>query len=274
MNIAILGGTHGNEFTGIEVINHLKKTQYSSPYHHYETFLANPKAYKNKSRYIDSDLNRAFAENSTPLGYEKNRSQELKELIHSKFDFLIDLHSTTSNMGLTVILTKNDLTSIKAASYMQEKYPNLKIICIEDYKVPSPYTINLCPSGLIIEVGPVAHNVKSFKFIKETTELLMSLLSWDFNSEVSLKRTYYKSFEHVEFPKMKDFYISPQIEQNMFPSLTKGSSLFENLEGDKILYQRQEESFAFFVNEASYQETNMAMTLAHKNFDLTNVLKA
>lgn len=122
MNFAILGGTHGNEPVGIKVINGLNSTDTKNFVHDFKTFLANPKAYELGKRYVDSDLNRAFGKSGSSKGYEKKRSEELKGLIDGKFDFILDLHTTTSNMGLTVILTRLDEISLKAACFLKKKY--------------------------------------------------------------------------------------------------------------------------------------------------------
>ena len=73
MKIAVVGGTHGNEFTGVEVCKALEKSQQSYK-NEYRTFIANPMAHLKKLRYVDSDLNRAYSKTSSPLGNEKERS--------------------------------------------------------------------------------------------------------------------------------------------------------------------------------------------------------
>ncbi|MEM7647364.1 MAG: succinylglutamate desuccinylase/aspartoacylase family protein, partial [Pseudomonadota bacterium] len=119
MNIALIGGTHGNEPVGLEVMKLFKKS--SKKYHNpFECFWANPKAYELKRRYVDSDLNRAFGKNGQPSGYEKQRAAELKKQIQDSFDFSIDLHTTTSNMGLTAILNNTNPMTHKAAIFLKQ----------------------------------------------------------------------------------------------------------------------------------------------------------
>ncbi|MCJ8276758.1 MAG: succinylglutamate desuccinylase/aspartoacylase family protein, partial [Bdellovibrionales bacterium] len=101
MNIAIVGGTHGNEPVGLEVIRLLGENTPNNILHQYKTFQGNPKAYELQKRFVDCDLNRAFGPKGTRQGYEKQRAEELDELIGGKFDLCIDLHTTTTNMGLT-----------------------------------------------------------------------------------------------------------------------------------------------------------------------------
>ena len=51
MKIAILGGVHGNEFTGIEVIKRLQSLKERPFKNDFETFLANPMAYEQKKTF-------------------------------------------------------------------------------------------------------------------------------------------------------------------------------------------------------------------------------
>lgn len=62
--VAICGGTHGNEMTGVYLVPELERQKkekgdaaWSVPL---TTVLSNPRAIKACSRYIDKDLNRCF----------------------------------------------------------------------------------------------------------------------------------------------------------------------------------------------------------------------
>ena len=96
--VIIVGGTHGNEWTGIQVVRHYQdffKQKY--PDLMLEFILANPEAYKLNRRFKDEDLNRAFEflreERSS---YEHHRARELKLLIDQEPCLVLDLHTTTS----------------------------------------------------------------------------------------------------------------------------------------------------------------------------------
>lgn len=273
---AIIGGTHGNEFTGIEIIRLLQLNKANQYIHKYDTFIGNPKAYEHKKRYIDSDLNRSFGLNAVSKGYETKRSTELKERIIGQYDFLIDIHSTTTNMGLTIVLTRNDLTSLKAASYIQDKMPEVKLICTEKFNEECSFTTAMVPSGFIIEVGAVAHNVISAYYIQKVYQMLEHLLSWNFQSDVDLiNRDYYKSIGTLSFPSKIGFYIHPHLEHNDFKKIVNGDPLFINIEGEQKHYSATNQSlntvYPFFINEASYQELNLAMSLSTLERDLTKI---
>jgi succinylglutamate desuccinylase len=73
---------------------------------------ANPKAVEQCRRYIDVDLNRSFldenyenAEEEKP--YEVNRASEIHlEFGRGKIDFAVDLHNTTSNVGVMLVICR------------------------------------------------------------------------------------------------------------------------------------------------------------------------
>lgn len=108
--VAIIGGTHGNELTGIYLVKKFQNNPNLLQQYHFEilTLLANPKAIALSQRYLDTDLNRCFhiqdLNNPMLVDYEQLLARKLfGQIQKSQIEFLIDLHSTTSNMGLTLI---------------------------------------------------------------------------------------------------------------------------------------------------------------------------
>lgn len=271
MNFAIIGGTHGNEVTGIEVINFLqdKKRSYK---HSYKCFLANPKAYEIQKRYVDSDLNRAFGVNGASEGYEKQRSAELKSQIKGNFDCILDLHTTTTNMGLTLILTRNDEITAKLACLIQEQMPEVKLITTEEVNEEAPYTTAMCPSGIIVEVGLVPHNVKSFQYINDTLKIVEIALNSDLSTPVNYKeKVYYHTVKDLHFEK--GYFVHPKVEYGNLQVLRKGDPLFISLDGDIINYESDQVVYPFFVNEAAYQETEIVMSLGEKRTNLEDFIQ-
>ena len=109
-NIAITGGVHGNELTGAYLVNKWQKKPIKTENIDIKYILANPKAFKFCRRYIDYDLNRSFSKYALLEDshlYEFERAKVLKERLKKK-DFLIDLHTTTANMKMTIVLSKDD----------------------------------------------------------------------------------------------------------------------------------------------------------------------
>jgi succinylglutamate desuccinylase len=134
-----------------------------------------------KSVIIDFDLNRSVGPMAMPKGYEKKRVAELAVAITGNFDFAVDLHTTTSNMGLTCILSNDQPESRKLATYLTKTISGLQVIEEDNLNHGSVHLNRLCPAGVIIEVGPVANNVISAELVFKTREIVESILNFDFN---------------------------------------------------------------------------------------------
>ena len=263
MRIAVVGGTHGNEPVGIEVIQHLERRPPDNPIHSFETFLANPRAFEIGRRFVDSDLNRTFGKNGRGEGYEVERSKELTEKITGRFDFIMDLHTTTSNMGITIILTQTDDTTRQAAAYLKSKHPDL--VLIETIKTDDEccYVCNMAPSGFIFEVGPVANNVVRYDLFMKVYAMVCDILSWDQSQSHDLSTVeYYKSYKDIVVPQ--GYYIHPERENADFQPIEPGDPLFINLDGEVIRHEGEDTVWPMFINEAAYQKDRLGMTLSHK----------
>ena len=95
-SIVVVGGTHGNEYTGVFVSKALARSlQRENPYKTFQlsTVIANPEAHLQNKRFIDQDLNRQFSykaleerdgsEADQPA--EARRATELNQLLGPKF---------------------------------------------------------------------------------------------------------------------------------------------------------------------------------------------
>ena len=263
MKIAVVGGTHGNEPVGIEVIRHLDRKPPTNPKNEFDTFWANPGAYEAQRRFVDCDLNRTFGKNGRSHGYEETRSKELVEQIEGNYEFILDLHTTTSNMGITAILTQTDEVTRQAAAYLQSLHPEL--ILIETIRTDDEccYVCNMAPSGFIFEVGPVANNVVRYDLFMKVYEMVCDLICWDFNSQIDLGQVeYYKSYEDIKIPE--GYYIHPDRENKDFVAIHPGDPLFIDADGQVITHDGPETIWPMFINEAAYQNDRLGMTLSHK----------
>lgn len=86
MKLLVLGGTHGNELLGIELVKILQ----ANPIPGIDAVIANPRAVEKGVRFIETDLNRSFGEGES---YEYRRAQELKETTKN-YDIVFDFHNT------------------------------------------------------------------------------------------------------------------------------------------------------------------------------------
>ena len=135
----ITGGTHGNETNGILLAQYIENLLEKKPFptdpiwtnyrsiDSIRVIYSNPKAIQNNTRYVDEDLNRCFLASELDgcpqakdklvskedLSYERERAAELNEMLgpkgsEARTDLIIDLHTTTSNTGINLIMSPVD----------------------------------------------------------------------------------------------------------------------------------------------------------------------
>ncbi len=266
MRIAIVGGTHGNEPVGVEVIKELRRNKPKGVLNDYEAFIGNPKAYEFQKRFVDYDLNRSFGKNATPFGYEKERAKELRSLIEGKFDLVIDLHTTTTNMGLTAILNNTHSLTRQTCSFLKSKNSKIKLIEENILNDESTHLNRLAPAGVTIELGPVANNVVSGDLVIKMYEIVLNILSWDFKENFDFsKNEIYQTTKEVYYPKKETgWYVHPDLEGSDFKKLSFGNPMFINVNKEVLNYEEEESVYPFFINEAAYQNSGVAMYFAKK----------
>jgi aspartoacylase len=213
--VSIIGGTHGNEYTGIWCIKAIEKqrelfnekseakhspdTKVINVFKEYptlsiDTLLANPKAYLANRRFIDTDMNREFSikklqqstetcsdaeedtcESQSSLPYEAIRAKEIESMFgapktgsagDANADIVIDLHTTTANMGITLIVTEGDALMSAAAAYALHKckteygYQNVHILLLpKTEKHDRTHLPSIGKHDFTIEVGPTPQGV-------------------------------------------------------------------------------------------------------------------
>lgn len=278
--VAIVGGTHGNEITGVFLVR--KYEQYPNLIRRdsFETLtlLANLKAIEAGQRYIDADLNRCFKaqdlQNPKLINYEQLLAKQLAFTIgQSKINLIIDLHSTTSNMGLTVILHNNHPYLLGLAAYLSAINPLVKVLQYPPNQDHS-YLRSLCELGFAIEVGPVAQGTLNAELFLQTEALISSILDFielcnqGLTPEIPQILTRYKQVKTVDYPRDEQqriqAMIHPQLQFKDYEILHTGDALFLGFDGKGIDYQGESSIFPIFINEAAYYEKNIAMSLAIK----------
>ncbi len=154
--VLVFAGVHGNEPFGLKVLGKLKES--SSPI---QMLVAHPEAIAKRVRYIESDLNRSFNGKSKTLE-ERLAVSIKKELVHSKPDIVIDLHTSVSNCGLTGIVTKYSFENHLIAE-------QCGMTCVV-IMPPSNALIEQCDSSAVaLELG---QNLRSDKLAKNIARSL------------------------------------------------------------------------------------------------------
>jgi succinylglutamate desuccinylase len=309
-NVVVVGGTHGNEYTGVWCIKALDKaaSRLSEQYPSLDisTLLANPQAHFENKRFVDDDLNRQFShellhgikeEDGLPETVESLRAREINEILGPKFaethstdatDVVIDLHSTTSNMGLSVIIAEGDPLMAQAAAFLLHKCEgeqnDVRVLMHAD---PSREARPNLPStgrhGFTIEVGPVPQGLIRHDAVEKTDEALYALLEFferRNNDNEALSDELRKAFkagrapcfrsasakragemsgkipwpcdaENENFPALM---VHKDLQDRDFRLIKTGDPLFVDLKGNTIPYSGSHGSpvYLMFVNEGGY----------------------
>lgn len=89
MKILVIGGMHGNETLGLEVV----KLFQDNPVLAVDTLLANEQAIEANCRFVGQDLNRSFPGDSKSDKYELKRASEILKIAR-KYEVVLDFHNT------------------------------------------------------------------------------------------------------------------------------------------------------------------------------------
>lgn len=278
--VVIVGGTHGNELSGIYLHELIQNGLYQAnrPSLSVQSTLANTAAIKRGVRYVDQDLNRLFANDGH--GVEPS-SQEAKIAEHLKATYtqadhplIIDLHNTTSNMGATLILLDSSLFYKQMGAYVKQIMPEANIV-FED-QIPwheQHYLCSMGQYGLMIEVGAQPHGSLQY----ETLELMKTMLSGvlDYLEHVQQQTlptlTCYEAYFYLNAMKlpldelgMRTAMVHPKLHGQDFVPLKPGDPLFITFSGEDIYWDGEQCVYPHFINESAYCLSHVAMELADK----------
>ncbi|XP_033123174.1 aspartoacylase-like isoform X4 [Anneissia japonica] len=286
-NVALLGGVHGNEMSGVFVAQKFMKDPTDITRNSFKTtvLMGNPKAVEKCTRYIDVDLNRQFSKenlNATNIdaSYEVQRAREISNALSKDFgspDVVLDMHNTTANMGnCFIIQDKQQVLSLHLINYIVKKAIHkapAHILCVSNPK----YTYNcsrcLAPNGIGLELGPQPQGVLLAELFQRMQELVINSMDFfeAFNSGAtsdSFQADVYNIMEKVDFPRDSDGNITamihPRLQDKDWEALNPGDPIFLTFNGKTIGYDGKETMFPVFINEASYYEKHLAFWLTKK----------
>ncbi|MGF1682244.1 aspartoacylase [Photobacterium minamisatsumaniensis] len=283
--VAIVGGTHGNEFSGIYL---LRKWQQSPSLVKRETFatetvFANPKAFEENKRYLDCDMNRQFGlgdlDDDNLANYEQSRAKVLNAQLgpkgNAKTDFIIDLHNTTSNMGPSLILLQSDAFNRQLGAYVKMQMPDAVVVLEDQVSVEEHYFLSSITSqGVIVEVGPQPQSVIRQDILDWMDEMTSHILDFvDLYNQDCLPElpASYEAFKYHETLKLPEDesgeragMVHRAVQDADFKVLNNGDPIFTLFDGSEVCWDGDYEAYPHFINEAAYYDNNLAMSLAKK----------
>lgn len=283
-NIAITGGTHGNELTGVYLVKKWQNNPELVKRSNFNTItkLMNMRAIKEVRRYVDQDLNRSFGltdlANDDLDVHEAKLAKALNEVLgkkgslEPKVDFIVDLHTTTANMGLSIVVSNPSTITWRAIAYLSKMEPSLKVYRWQG-DIENSFVDSMAPHGFAIEVGAVPQGVLRADLFLQTEALIYHLLDYvekENNAEDLGLDSTLEIYDHavlVDYPRNEEGDIVAMVHQERqdkdFTLIKQGDPLFLTLENETVPYEG-EPRYTIFINEAAYYEKGFAMTLAQK----------
>ena len=283
IHVLVSGGTHGNEYTGAYLarqwLNDSSALTRSTFKAH--VLFGNPEAFQINRRYVDHDLNRSFTQsvNSEQASLiEFKRAAEIQKQLKSQCDgrypdVIFDLHSTTSHMGLSLVLAHVNAFNLQLYAFLRTRFPRLNAYVWHDQQAKPGFLNSLTENGFAIEVGPVANCVLDARQILATNALVQACLDFvellNSKAQIAIADSVplYRFIKHVDYPRSADgfpsFFIHPELQDKDFCELSKGSPIFMNLKGDVVTWQ-EDAVWPVFINEAAYYEKGIAFTATQK----------
>ncbi|WP_305404997.1 aspartoacylase [Photobacterium leiognathi] len=284
-DVAVVGGTHGNEFSGIYLLKKWQSTPQSLVRESFsvETVFANPKAFDENKRYVDHDLNRQFGlhdlANFELASYEQSRAKALNEQIgpkgNAKSDFIIDLHNTTSNMGPSLILLQSDQFNRQLGAYVKEKMPDAVVVFEDHTSVDDHlFVCSIAKQGVIIEVGPQPQSVirqDVLDWMEDMTGHILDFVHLYNTNEIPALADSYDAYRYEETLKLpvdeqgeRIGMVHKSVQDNDFEPLNPGDPIFTLFDGTEIFWEGDYVAYPHFINEAAYYDNNLAMSLGKK----------
>ncbi len=283
-SIAIIGGTHGNELTGVHIIQSLKK-RHENPV--FDTFnftyvIANPAAVEQNTRFIDVDLNRQFslenlASSDTTLGelnIAKLLNQQFGPKQDSKTDLVIDIHNTTSAMGATLILLEDSPFYRNMGGYLKAHMPSANILLEDEIAyLEHPYLCTIGQHGIMLELGAQPQGVSRMDILCACEEMLNHILTYcDLYNQNTLPEipefTAYRLLDVVKFPLDEANEVAGLVHENMldrdYERVKIGDPIFRMFDGTEVLLTGEQAIYPHFINEAAYKNSKVAFATALK----------
>ncbi|MBW4599425.1 MAG: aspartoacylase [Calothrix sp. FI2-JRJ7] len=281
--VAIVGGTHGNELTGVYLAKKFNNNPdlVTRPSFSSQVVFGNPKAIEECRRYIDKDLNRCFSrpdlQNAILSSYEDTRAKEIQKILLPPqglpVDVIIDLHTTTSNMGLSILLSSEHPFLLRLSAYLSSLSDEVKVCCSPKSQ-NAVYLDSLSDLGFAIEVGAVPQGVLNAELFNKTEKLVLAALDYfeAYNRReipgIPNALTIYNYTGAIDYPRNAqgeiEAMIHPKRQFQDYQPLNPKDPIFLTFDGQEILYDGASTVYPIFINEAAYYEKGIAMCLTQK----------
>jgi aspartoacylase len=282
--VLVVAGTHGNERNAPWLLEHWRRQPEALQRHGLDValVLGNPAAHKVNQRYVERDLNRCFA---PELLADSSRNeadlQRARQLLacHGPDTgapslVVLDLHSTTSAMGNSLVLYGRRPADLALAAGLQGEL-GLPIYLHEAYASQTGFLVERWPCGLVIEVGPVPQGVIQAPIFRQSqfgVEAALAVLAaaqrarWRMPAELVVHR-HLGSLDRPRHPDGSPAAcLHPELQHRDWRPLRPGDPVFIDPCGKAIGLVlppnlAEESVWPVFINEAAYGEKGIALSL-------------
>lgn len=281
--VLVVGGTHGNERNGVQLLEHWRQVPGSlaTAGLSVDYTLGNPGAIAACRRYLERDLNRSFAPellaSALPQPVEVVRARELLADWGPEGDtpctVVLDLHSTTAAMGNCLVVYGRRPADLALAAGIQARL-GLPIYLHEGDPAQSGYLAERWPCGLAIEVGPVPQGVVNATICRQTqlaVETALAVLAEARRGTLQLpgQLVVHRHLRSVDLPRNPmggpGGRIHPLRQNRDWQPIRPGDPLFEGNDCRTFPWQPEagdpETAWPVFINEAAYEEKRIALSL-------------
>lgn len=261
-NLTLTTLVHGNEIGGMEVFLKLLEEISAgklTPKSNLRFMLGNVDAYFADKRYIESDLNRAFALNEHKTK-EELRAKEMEKILDDT-DVLVDIHQTIGPTTTPFFIFEYEVPSYNLARFLHESLP---IIATPKGrfkgKTSTGYVIAKNKSAVTIETGQ--------KMINETQislglSIARKAIEYDFEKSLPVVRMS-NTFTFGQVIKNPDGSLELVKHYDNFDSVKKGELLARNSE--KEVYCETDGKI-LFAKYGDYAKASAELALILKPFE-------
>lgn len=278
-HVAVVGGTHGNEKSGVWTIRAMRSQpdRFRRNGLRVESLLANPEAEARNLRYLDRDLNRCFgpeleAPSDGLIALERRRAREIRDALGVP-DLVVDIHNTTSAMGITWILTDENPWVWWLASQAIGHDDRVRILRTPETPATNVFLPSLGRGEITLEIGAVAHGTHSHW----AAQAAISQVEWildrlagiedDFDPIPVLRSAdfpYFLGQPSVDYPRDSEGRISATIHEGFlgrdYQPVAAGAPLFHDPVHRRDILHAGPTFHPVFVGEAAYVEKGIAYT--------------
>ena len=287
--VLVVAATHGNERNAPWLLEQWRQRpqQLASAGVDLALEIGNPEALAANRRYIDRDLNRSFApdllQDPARTELEVQRARQLLAQFgpegHQPCSVAIDLHSTTSAMGNSLVVYGRRPPDLALAAGVQARL-GLPVYLHEADAVQTGFLVERWPTGLVIEVGPVPQGLVSASICRQTQLALEACLVVLAEARAGRLRLpealcVHRHCGSVDLPRHGDgtpaAALHPQRQHRDWRPLADGDPLFWCADGTVTRFApgtmthptgaNPAARWPVFINEAAYGEKGIAFSL-------------